>query len=338
MWAGGNSVPFYKDYVVWIPNGSQSKQDLWVALHPYMEQKPEHANAFLNGLEIFKLNNSGGSLAGSNPEPVSASPEQHPVPKIMKHKGSLQVVVVIGVVFGGTFALSSILWMAEIRASTRNFDDENVIGSGGFGTVYKGYIENGSIPVAIKRLDSSSRQGIREFRTEIEMAPVISYLPKEQVNLIDWARNCYRTGTLDQIIDPQLKGDIAPVSSNKFAEIAESCVRDQAIERPTMGDVVWSLEFALQLQETAEKNVNTGDILSYSQKGSFVHEMITSDDKALLPKAENDDEVFTCKFSSSQKSASSSAVSTGERSSGNYDSDRVRSGAVFSELMNPHGR
>lgn len=80
LWAGGNSIPVYKDYVVWIPDdGSQSKQDLWLALHPYMEQNPEYANAFLNGLEIFKLNNSGGSLAESNQrdEMNVAKPGQH---------------------------------------------------------------------------------------------------------------------------------------------------------------------------------------------------------------------------------------------------------------------
>ncbi|KAF2299229.1 hypothetical protein GH714_031050 [Hevea brasiliensis] len=68
------------------------------------------------------------------------------------------------------------------------------------------------------------------------------------------------------IIDPRLKGDITLVSSNKFEETADSCVRGVAIERPTMGDVAWSLEFALQLHETVEKNVNARDDVSESQK------------------------------------------------------------------------
>lgn len=32
------------------------------------------------------------------------------------------------------------------------------------------------------------------------------------------------------------------------------CVNDQGIERPSMGDVLWDLEFALQLQESAEES------------------------------------------------------------------------------------
>jgi hypothetical protein len=54
--SGGNGIPVYKDYIVLVPQGSQSKQDLWLELHPNMELKPTYADAILNGLEIFKLN------------------------------------------------------------------------------------------------------------------------------------------------------------------------------------------------------------------------------------------------------------------------------------------
>ena len=69
-------------------------------------------------------------------------------------------------------------------------------------------------------------------------------------------------GALDQIVDQQLKGDIAPISLKKLWEITESCMYGKANEWPTIGDVAWSLEFALQLEETAEQNVNAGDVVS----------------------------------------------------------------------------
>ncbi|GJT61589.1 receptor-like protein kinase FERONIA [Tanacetum coccineum] len=61
--------------------------------------------------------------------------------------------------------------IAEIQSATNNFDDELVIGQGGFGKVYKGQIsiEDYSHFVAIKRLDSMSNQGAAEFKAEIEM-------------------------------------------------------------------------------------------------------------------------------------------------------------------------
>ncbi|KAK2970673.1 hypothetical protein RJ640_000612, partial [Escallonia rubra] len=59
--------------------------------------------------------------------------------------------------------------LAEIRSATSNFDNALVIGKGGFGRVYKGLMDNGANTVAIKRLNSKSKQGAREFWTEIEM-------------------------------------------------------------------------------------------------------------------------------------------------------------------------
>ncbi|KVI01322.1 Concanavalin A-like lectin/glucanase, subgroup [Cynara cardunculus var. scolymus] len=62
--------------------------------------------------------------------------------------------------------------LAEIQSATLNFDDQLVIGKGGFGKVYKAYLHgNTGTPalVAIKRLDSFSSQGPNEFMTEIEM-------------------------------------------------------------------------------------------------------------------------------------------------------------------------
>lgn len=57
----------------------------------------------------------------------------------------------------------------EIKAATNNFDNTSVVGEGGFDHVYKGYIDDTSIPVDIKHLKPGSKQGFEEVLAEIGM-------------------------------------------------------------------------------------------------------------------------------------------------------------------------
>ncbi|KAM0054393.1 putative protein kinase RLK-Pelle-DLSV family [Helianthus debilis subsp. tardiflorus] len=53
-----------------------------------------------------------------------------------------------------------------IKAATNNFSDNNKLGDGGFGVVYKGKLENGK-EIAVKRLSKESGQGKQEFKNEV---------------------------------------------------------------------------------------------------------------------------------------------------------------------------
>lgn len=61
----------------------------------------------------------------------------------------------------------------ELETITRSFRSDYILGEGGFGTVYKGYIDENvrvglkSLPVAVKVLNKEGLQGHREWLTEV---------------------------------------------------------------------------------------------------------------------------------------------------------------------------
>ncbi|XP_050371715.1 uncharacterized protein LOC126789562 [Argentina anserina] len=57
--------------------------------------------------------------------------------------------------------------VSSVAAATDNFSDENKLGQGGFGVVYKGLVEGELI--AVKRLSKNSGQGIEEFKNEVRL-------------------------------------------------------------------------------------------------------------------------------------------------------------------------
>ncbi|KAJ8466221.1 hypothetical protein OPV22_028773 [Ensete ventricosum] len=56
----------------------------------------------------------------------------------------------------------------ELKIATDDFCTANKVGEGGFGSVYRGILKDGTV-VAIKMLSSESKQGVGEFLTEIKV-------------------------------------------------------------------------------------------------------------------------------------------------------------------------
>nr|XP_043618688.1 probable leucine-rich repeat receptor-like serine/threonine-protein kinase At3g14840 [Erigeron canadensis] len=64
--------------------------------------------------------------------------------------------------------------LRQIKTATNNFDDANKIGEGGFGSVYKGVLPNGTL-IAVKQLSSKSKEGNREFLNELGMISALQH-------------------------------------------------------------------------------------------------------------------------------------------------------------------
>ncbi|KAI8566833.1 hypothetical protein RHMOL_Rhmol02G0073200 [Rhododendron molle] len=88
--------------------------------------------------------------------------------------------------------------------------------------------------------------------------PLDDRLEEEQISLISWAKMHIERGKLDRIIDPSLNGEmITPRSLKYFAKLANNCLQPKPKERPTMSEVVESLEIALVSHERKGRSPGT---------------------------------------------------------------------------------
>ncbi|KAK9677863.1 hypothetical protein RND81_11G172300 [Saponaria officinalis] len=104
--------------------------------------------------------------------------------------------------------------LRELEVATRGFSEENVIGEGGYGVVYRGVLEDGSV-VAVKNLLNNKGQAEKEFKVEVEAIGKVRH--KNLVGLIGYCADGAQrmlvyeyvdNGTLEQ----WLHGDVGTIS------------------------------------------------------------------------------------------------------------------------------
>ncbi|KAL9329210.1 hypothetical protein ACSQ67_004213 [Phaseolus vulgaris] len=72
----------------------------------------------------------------------------------------------------------------ELASATNKFSESEKLGQGGFGGVYKGYLKDIKSYVAIKRISRESRQGMKEYVTEVKVISQLRH--RNLVQLIGW--------------------------------------------------------------------------------------------------------------------------------------------------------
>ena len=79
----------------------------------------------------------------------------------------------------------------ELVLATDNFSDRQKLGEGGFGSVYRGFLREMNLHVAIKRVSKGSKQGRKEYASEVRIISRLRH--RHLVQLVGW---CHGGGDL----------------------------------------------------------------------------------------------------------------------------------------------
>ncbi|XP_023733184.1 L-type lectin-domain containing receptor kinase IX.1 [Lactuca sativa] len=79
----------------------------------------------------------------------------------------------------------------ELAGSTNNFAEDRKLGEGGFGGVYRGFLKKSGTHVAVKRVSKGSKQGIKEYASEVKIISRLRH--RNLVQLTGW---CHEKGEL----------------------------------------------------------------------------------------------------------------------------------------------
>ncbi|XP_057980750.1 L-type lectin-domain containing receptor kinase IV.2-like isoform X2 [Malania oleifera] len=91
----------------------------------------------------------------------------------------------------------------DLHAATRGFKKSQLLGTGGFGSVYKGVLPRTKDEVAVKKISHNSKQGVKEFIAEI--ASLGNLRHRHLVHLQGW---CRKKGDLLLVYDYMSNGSL----------------------------------------------------------------------------------------------------------------------------------
>ncbi|KAJ0098031.1 hypothetical protein Patl1_27876 [Pistacia atlantica] len=116
----------------------------------------------------------------------------------------------------------------ELKKCTKNFSDTNILGTGGYGQVYKGKLETGDI---------KSNNILLDYHLTAKVA--------------DFGISKTLDGIENSRVTTEVKGTRDTLSGlENFVDLAMRCVEDLGANRPTMSEVVKQIEDILRLADS----------------------------------------------------------------------------------------
>ncbi|GLJ24909.1 hypothetical protein SUGI_0476580 [Cryptomeria japonica] len=161
--------------------------------------------------------------------------------------------------------------LEEIAAATDNFSLANVIGEGGFGTVYRGTLSDGQ-QIAVKRIRNCTSEGDSEFINELtDRSDVYSFgvvlleimSGRKALDtsvectsdylITDWAWKLVKVGKTIEIVDVGIR-DKGPVDiMERFVLVGILCAHVMVAFRPSMVEALKMLEGEADIPEIPDR-------------------------------------------------------------------------------------
>ncbi|KAL9320848.1 hypothetical protein ACSQ67_012687 [Phaseolus vulgaris] len=160
---------------------------------------------------------------------------------------------------------------AQLGEATNNYSSDNLVGEGGFGNVYKGYIDSVGQPVAVKVLNRDGAQGTREFFAEILMLSMVQH--PNLVRLIGYCADDHHRILVYEFmangsLENHLLGQFPVKGLFQALAVAAMCLQEEPDTRPYMDDVVTALAH-LAVHKVEEKDLAGDSIKCAGHVESF---------------------------------------------------------------------
>uniref|UniRef100_A0A453B8G4 non-specific serine/threonine protein kinase n=1 Tax=Aegilops tauschii subsp. strangulata TaxID=200361 RepID=A0A453B8G4_AEGTS len=196
----------------------------------------------------------------------------------------------------------------ELYHATKGFSDKNLLGAGGFGSVYRGKLRKPGMEVAVKRVSHESRQGMKEFVAEVasigrlrhrnlvpllgycrrkgELLLVYDYMPNgsldkpieqnehdNRIVLVDWVIEQWRKGLIIGVVDTRIPSGFSQDMVSLVLKLALLCSHPLPNGRPTMRQVMQYLDGDMVLPDLSSAYLSF-TMLERMYDGDFNQKML----------------------------------------------------------------
>ncbi|TYG47606.1 hypothetical protein ES288_D11G353000v1 [Gossypium darwinii] len=173
--AGGAGIPKVKNFTVNVTDSTLEIHFQWAGKGTTSIPKKSIYGPLISAISILDPKSDGGIVIDAVVGIVGGAMfAALLILGILWWKGSLKQKSTLEQDLKGIELQTASFTLRQIKVATNDFHASNKIGEGGFGPVYKGTLPDGTV-IAVKQLSARSKQGNREFVTEIGIISALQH-------------------------------------------------------------------------------------------------------------------------------------------------------------------